>query len=73
MSNGGVFALRVRVVWRTGVCCRTKGEGVCTASACCVKDGVLTCLQSKPIFLNIKEKIRAHRASSNVFRLFLTK
>ena len=27
----------------------------------------------KPIFLNLKEKIRAHRASSNATRLFLTK
>ena len=39
VSSGGVLALRVRVVWRTGVYCLTKGGGVCTVSACCMEDG----------------------------------
>ena len=29
--------------------------------------------ETKPIFTNLKEKIRAHRASSKATRLFLTK
>ena len=30
-------------------------------------------IRSKPIFTNLSEKIRAHRASSKATRLFLTK
>jgi len=86
--QSGGSALRVRVVWRTGVCSHAtlsvtfrtliiQDKDVRWPEGNSLRRGELDyCLENarkNPIFTNLKEKIRAHRASCKATRLFLTK